>query len=116
VFTHDQRGSRNSNFITGFSDGTNPGVAGTSDLSNQGGTGGTTGDSITGSFVATGANITFEVFGTNGGAGGNFNSGNSQSQINAIQLRLTAPPAVPEPGTMAVLGLGAIGLVTRRRR
>ena len=41
----------------------------------------------------------------------------SASAINGIQLRnVSTASNVPEPGSIALIGLGVIGLVTRRRK
>lgn len=114
VFTHDGRSSRNENFETGFGDGTGGGAVGISQLSNQvpGSGTGLTGDYIIGTFTAGAETLEFDVFGRNNPAN-NFVSGNSQSQINGIQLRITA---VPEPGSIAILSIGAFGLIGLRRR
>lgn len=69
------------------------------------------GNAITGSFVPTGSTITFEVNGSTDG--GTTLSNNGRAQINGIQLRTIA---VPEPSSLALLGLGAIGFLSRRRR
>jgi hypothetical protein len=35
---------------------------------------------------------------------------------NSLELQVTSPSAVPEPGSLALLTVGGIGLLTRRRR
>ena len=65
------------------------------------------------------ATKTFSVFGDgnladNGGVP-NFGTGNSQSAINAIQLRTTAE-AIPEPSSaLVLLGLGGLAALRRKR-
>lgn len=119
ILTHAEFEPADNNLIAGFSDGVSNGVvAGTSELNNTGNSGqfaGRTGDSITGTFNANSSSLTFNVFGTNGGANGVFTNGNTQSQINAIQLR-NIGTAIPEPtsGILLVGGLLA-GLAKRRR-
>ena len=116
IFTHDGRASR-ANAVTSFSDGVTA-VAATdvvTNLNNQN-TGdpdaGNTGDFIIGTFTATGATQSFDVFGdANSTDGIAFATGNSQSSINAIQLR-----AVPEPSSVLLLGLAGASFLTRRRR
>ena len=77
------------------------------------------GSFTTGTFTADATSLTFSVFGdgngsttTDGAAG--FATGNSQASINAIQLRNVT--AVPEPSSLAVIGMMAMGLISRRRR
>ncbi|MDP0491902.1 MAG: PEP-CTERM sorting domain-containing protein [Verrucomicrobiota bacterium JB023] len=110
-FNNDARGSRNSNFITGYGDGTNSSSPVAFSSLNNNPPGPSAGDSIIGTFIADSTSQSFNIFGTNGGPAGTFNSGNSQSQINAIQLR-----AIPEPSSAALLGLAGATLLLRRRK
>lgn len=122
IFSHDGRSSR-SDAAAAFGDN-NGGMSGGVDLNNNatnittGPSPGGTGDSIIGTFTATGANVTFDVFGdgniTDNGGVPNYASGNSQSAINAIQLRAIA--VVPEPGSITLLGVMGLGFAVRRRR
>lgn len=121
IFSHDGRGSRN-DAAAAFGDGTGSGPVGELDLNNTGlninaGTAGT-GDFITGTFLATSATKTFQVFGDgnladNGGVP-NFSTAISQAAINAIQLR--AIEVIPEPSSLALLGLMGLGMAARRRK
>ena len=130
VFTNDARisGGRANNNVdwqTGFSDGVNSlavsatnGSNGASSLNNRvsdglgGWTGETSGDSIIGTFIATATTQSFETAGTSDG-GANWTNG-GRSQINGIQLRETA--VIPEPSSIALLGLGGLALIMRRRK
>ena len=125
IFSHDARNSR-SNAATGFGDGTGSGPVGLLDLNNNAanindGTAGT-GDFIIGTFTATQTSIAFGVYGdadiTDNGGVPNFATANSQSAINAIQLRTTAvaAEAIPEPSSLALLGLMGLGMAARRRK
>lgn len=128
IFSHDARNSR-SNAATGFGDGTGSGPVGLLDLNNNDngvnindGTGTATGDFIIGTFTATETSIAFGVYGdadiTDNGGVPNFATANSQSAINAIQLRTTAvaAEAIPEPSSLALLGLMGLGMAARRRK
>lgn len=110
IFTHDGRSSRSENTIAGFGDGSDDGtVQGTSSLSNAAPGVGGTGDSIIGLFTATAGpndnpesgltSLTFNVFGTGAGADSDFGTANSQSQINAIQLRAVGA-LLPVPASL----------------
>jgi len=114
AFTHDGRGSRNDTFVTGF-DGSAAAPSVTSDLSNfnvAAETGTRTGDFIIGTFVATSESQVISVFGSNNG-GVSFGAANSQAQINGFQLR---DITVPEPSSTALLGLGGLAFILRRRK
>ena len=123
TFVHDGRGSR-SDAVTAYSnngDDTGADALSVGNLNNSN-TGdanaGGTGDSIIGTFTATVGTLTFNVFGDGNSTDGlAFTAANSQAAINAIQLRnVTGGAAIPEPSSIALIGLGAIGLVTRRRK
>ncbi|BDS05808.1 hypothetical protein NT6N_08480 [Oceaniferula spumae] len=123
VFTNDARGNRHEFFQVGLTDGTSLDVAditGISDLNNSPVNGDppvfpqtNAGDSIIGSFVANGSTQTFGVFGRDADGGTFTNGGTGASQINGIQLRITA---IPEPSSAALLGLGGLALILRRRK
>ena len=125
IFTNDARGGngaggRDNLWQVGFSDGVDPidltAPAGVSILNNRDPdtlTGETSGNFIIGTFTADGTTQSFDFAGTRNAftsiAGG-------QSQINALQLRDVTATAVPEPGSLAVLGLGSLVMFRRRRR
>lgn len=122
IFTNDARTGRDADWAIGFSDGENDfatsvanGTAGTSRLSNRDVDDATVGepggDFIIGTWVATSSTQSFDFIGTRD----NFASTGPSTQIQGLQLR-NLGTAVPEPGSLAVLGLGVFGLVTRRRR
>ena len=72
----------------------------------------TSGDSLIGTFTADASgSVTFNVFGATSSNPDTFIAANSPSNINAIQLR-----AVPEPASLALLGLGGIALIGRRKK
>ena len=122
ILTNDARtgATRDNLWQVGFSDGEQSfadsfadGTAGISILNNRDPdtlTGETSGNFITGTFTATSDTISFETSGTRNAFG---SLAGGQAQINALQLRVVA---VPEPSSVALLGLGAIGFVVRRRR
>lgn len=119
VFNNDARGNRNLNFIAGYGDGTgSTEPVAFSDLNNSPVDGSApvlpqtdAGDSIIGTFTADSATQSFNVFGSNGGAGSTFTQGDGRAQINAIQLRL-----VPEPASLALLAMGCFAMLGGRRR
>ena len=89
IFVHNK--SRVNRFIVGFGDGSKSGVAGTAEINNsplKKSIGEGTGDSIIGNFTAKTKSLTFNVFGTGRGPQGLFETANSASQINALQVRL----------------------------
>lgn len=124
VLLNDARtnGTRDSDWQTGFSDGVNNDIGGGADtrvafanLNNRDPVtlvGELSGDYITGTFTAMTTTQTFALDGTRDGAS-TFSAG--QAQINALQLR-TIPAAIPEPSSLALLGLGGLFLANRRRR
>lgn len=117
VFTNDARSSRNSNFISGFGDGSATGPVGISALNNSPPGGAAddanpeAGDSIIGTFIADAVTQSFEVFGTNSGDLNNLAQGDSRAHVNAIQLR-----TIPEPGTLALLAIGCFAMTGGRRK
>lgn len=89
IFVHNK--SRVNRFIVGFGDGSESGVNGTAEINNsphRNSIGEGTGDSIIGNFTAKTKSLTFNVFGTGRGPQGLFETANSASQINALQVRL----------------------------
>lgn len=114
AFNHDGRSSRHNQFITGY-DGSTAAPVGQSQLSNFDNgtsTGARVGDSIIGTFTADATTQVIPIFGSNNG-GTSWGAGNSQAQINAVQLRTTA--VVPEPAS-ALLAFVGLALGLRRRR
>lgn len=119
--SNDSRGNRSTNFVYGLSDGNMSGVAGTAEANNSPSDGSAptfpetdAGDSISGTFVADATSITFEVWGsTNGGA--SFALGAGPAQLNGLQVR-DLGVAIPEPASVALLALGAVAGIARRRR
>ncbi|MGJ8650147.1 MAG: carbohydrate-binding protein [Opitutaceae bacterium] len=105
VFTNDARGSRNSDFKVGFSDGSQShadsliaGTAGLSDLNNTPAAD-ASGDSIVGTFTATSGIQTFSIRGTNNAGSSWSNTGTAQ--VNALQIAV-----VEEPGDPLILTVG----------
>lgn len=123
TFVHDARNSR-ANAVSSYSDGVNDGpVDGLVVNLNNINTGdpfvelpgGGTGDFAIGTFTADATTQSFAVFGDDDSSNGiTFASGNSQSAINAIQLRLVTP--APEPSSSLLLGLAGTALLLRRRK
>lgn len=124
VITNDARtnGGRDSDFQSGFTDGVNGitdsianGTFGTSSLNNRDPatlTGETSGDSITGFFIADAATQSFNIFGSNNGfTGTNPANSGGRAQINAISLFI-----VPEPSSLALLLVGIVSTLSLRRR
>jgi len=54
--------------------------------------------------------------GGGGGASGSSNSSHTRPAVIVSSLEPTPLTAVPEPGTLSLLGVGAAGLLARRRR
>ena len=117
IIVNDARGSRDTDFVTGLGgtvdspeaqvvvnnsdpDGTAPDEPGETNA----------GDFILASFVADSTTVSIPVF-SSGDGGATFGVGGGQAQINAVQLR-----AVPEPASLALIGLGSLALVARRKR
>ncbi|WP_075084477.1 PEP-CTERM sorting domain-containing protein [Mariniblastus fucicola] len=122
VFSNDARTSRNNTTQLGLGDGTGvlaPLVSLESNNSPADGSDSSdaepnAGDSILGTFTSTGVDVTFNTFGT-GDGGATWSQGAGQSLVNGVQLRII-PSTVPEPGSLALIGMGVFGLVARRRR
>jgi hypothetical protein len=105
LWVEDLRGSARYEYLTG---GTNYGVDTSSALAYQvGGVG--NGQYITGTFVAGSGTITI---GLSPGSGDN----NASAQFNLLQVRDIS--GVPEPGTLALVSIGGLGLLLKgiRRR
>jgi len=88
-------------------------TAGTTNLSNPGAFGDTLNGTQQGtlnSYASTNTSVTFDTisFGVDGS--------NFLSNITYDVLQAVPPPAVPEPGTFVLAGLGIAGLVIARRR
>ena len=123
ILGNDARGNRSDNFMAGYGDGSGSGTpaSGVVLLNNQlnangdgpAGSGGTTGQYIIGTFTADATEQTFLSYGTNSGNIGSLNNGDSRAHFNAIQLRNTT---VPEPSSVLLTGLAALGFIGRRRR
>ena len=123
ILGNDARGNRSDNFMAAYGDGSGSvtpasGVVLLNNKPNAGGdgpagSGGTTGQYIIGTFTADATEQTFLSYGTNSGNIGSLNNGDSRAHFNAIQLRNTT---VPEPSSVLLTGLAALGFIGRRRR
>lgn len=114
MFVNDARGGRAA-YQVGFSDGTQSfddsftaTTAGLAELSNEPTE--NSGDYIIGTFVADATTQSFEYRGTRNDWS---TQAGSTAQINGMQLRTIA---VPEPSSTALLGLGGLALILRRRK
>lgn len=112
-------GTRDTLWEVGFNDGVGgTTIAGKADLNNRpfndSGDPNLAGDYIIGTFTAMTTTQTFDFAATRAGytIGDDLTNVNAgQAQINAFQLR-----AIPEPSSLALLGLGSLFLAKRRRR
>ena len=125
ILANDARGNRSDNFMAAYGDGlggTTPGsdpvlLNNQINASGDGPTGtdlDASGNYIIGRFTADDVTQTFQAFGTNSGNIAALSVNDSRAHFNAIQLRNVT--AVPEPGSLAVLGLGSLMMFRRRRR
>jgi hypothetical protein len=64
-------------------------------------------------FSSSGGVIEFGYFTANNSTGGGFTT---YSGIDNWTVDIAPPAGVPEPGTLALLGTGMLGLLARRRR